>query len=85
LFGCNRRKPFARVDRLGLLWLLNGRKLVMLGADSAAIETEGGGRLTYRRVPNISDQTPAWTWRKPDQQPALIENVHGGSMGVPSS
>jgi hypothetical protein len=25
LFGCDRYKPFVRVDRMGLLWLLNGR------------------------------------------------------------
>jgi hypothetical protein len=26
LLGCNRDRPFARIDHMGLLWLLNGRK-----------------------------------------------------------
>lgn len=49
LFGCDRRRPFSRVDRAGLLWLLNGRKLVALTADTATIETQFGSRQTYRR------------------------------------
>jgi len=28
LFGCDREAPFARVDRLGMLWLLNGGNVV---------------------------------------------------------
>jgi hypothetical protein len=61
LFGCDRLKPFARVDRLGLLWLLNGRRIVALTADSATIETASGGRLTYRRVPNDRGRVLAWS------------------------
>jgi hypothetical protein len=49
LFGCDRTKPFARINRAGLLWLLNGRKLLALGADAAAIATACGGYLTIRR------------------------------------
>jgi hypothetical protein len=60
LFGCDRDKPFARIDRQGLLWLPNGRRLVALTADSATIETASGGRLTYRRVPRNEGQVPAW-------------------------
>jgi hypothetical protein len=60
LFGCDRFKPFARIDWQGLLWLLNGRRLVALTADSATIETASGGRLTYRRVPWNEGQVPAW-------------------------
>jgi hypothetical protein len=51
LFGCNRDKPFARIDHMGLLWLLNGQKLVALMADSAAIGTQSGVTLTFRRKP----------------------------------
>jgi hypothetical protein len=60
LFGCDRLKPFARIDRLGLLWLLNGRRLLALTADSATIETATGGRLTCRRVPNGFGRELAW-------------------------
>jgi hypothetical protein len=49
LFGCNRHKPFARIDHMGLLWLLNGRKLIALTADSAAIGTPSGSPLTFHR------------------------------------
>jgi len=51
LFGCDRERPFARIDRLGLLWLVNGDRLVALTADAAAIETRGGVRHTYHRRP----------------------------------
>ena len=51
LFGCDRERPFARLDHLGLLWLLNGGKIVELHRDKAIIETEGGARQTYRRRP----------------------------------
>ena len=49
LFGCDRTKPFARINRAGLLWLLNGRRLLALAADTAAIATASGGYLTFRR------------------------------------
>ena len=35
LFGCDRERPFARVDHLGLLWLLNGGTIVELHRDRA--------------------------------------------------
>jgi hypothetical protein len=52
LFGRDRDRPFARIDRAGLLWLLNGDKLVALTADTATIETRTGARQTYRRKPS---------------------------------
>jgi hypothetical protein len=47
LFGCDRERPFARIEHASLLWLLNGRKLIALTADMAVIETLTGGRQTY--------------------------------------
>jgi hypothetical protein len=49
LFGCDRDRPFARIDQAGLLWLPNGNRLVALSAEAAAVETRTGERLTYRR------------------------------------
>jgi hypothetical protein len=49
LFGCDRLRPFARVDRAGLLWLLHGWKLVALARSTAVIETSTGARQTYNR------------------------------------
>jgi len=60
LFGCDRDRPFARIDRAGLLWLLNGDKLVALTADTATIETRTGARQTYRRKPDESGRALAW-------------------------
>jgi hypothetical protein len=51
LFGCDRNRPFARVDRMGLLWLINGSTIVELHRDRAVIETLTGAHQTYRRRP----------------------------------
>jgi len=56
LLGCDRERPFARIDHAGLLWLLEGRMLVALITESAAIATPSGGRLTYYRQPIVSDR-----------------------------
>jgi hypothetical protein len=51
LFGCDRERPWARIDQAGLLWLFNGHKLVALTANTATIESATGARQTYSRVP----------------------------------
>ena len=51
LFGCDRKRPFARVDHLGLLWLLKGGTIVELHRGRAVVQTAGGVRQTYRRRP----------------------------------
>jgi hypothetical protein len=60
LFGCDRAKPFARIDRAGLLWLLDGRKLLALAVNAAAIATPSGRTLKYRRCPNEPGRVLAW-------------------------
>jgi len=60
LFGCHPQAPFARIAQQGLLWLLNGRRLVVLTAEFAAIEAASGGRLTCRRAPIETGQVLAW-------------------------
>jgi hypothetical protein len=49
LFGCDRDRPFARIDKAGLLWLLDGHRLVALSENTATIETRTGARQTWRR------------------------------------
>ena len=49
LWGCDPARPFARLDKQGLLWLLDGRELVALTADNATIRTASGATLIYRR------------------------------------
>jgi hypothetical protein len=42
-------RRLSRYDDTGLVWLLQGRPVVALTADTAAIQTESGGILTYRK------------------------------------
>lgn len=42
-------RRLARYDLTGLAWLLRGRPVVALTADSAAIRTPGGGQVTFYR------------------------------------
>jgi hypothetical protein len=49
LFGCDDRRPFARIDKMGLIWLLHCDRLVAIRADAAIIEAKSGARTTCRR------------------------------------
>jgi hypothetical protein len=61
LFGCDRERPFARVDHLGLLWLVNGGTIIELHRDRALIERRAGAPQTYRRRPvDIGRIVLAW-------------------------
>jgi hypothetical protein len=51
LFGVHCRAPYARLDALGLVPLLNGSRVTELSATRAVIRLESGGELTYRRKP----------------------------------
>jgi hypothetical protein len=60
LFGCDRDRPFARIDQAGLLWLLSGGKLIALTENVATIETRTGGRQTYRCKSHDPGRVLAW-------------------------
>jgi hypothetical protein len=60
LFGCDRDRPFARIGSAGLLWLLNGNKLIALSESIATIETRDGARLRWRRMPTDPGRVLAW-------------------------
>jgi hypothetical protein len=61
LFGCDRDRPFARLDHAGLLWLLNGDKLIALSQNTVTIETRTGARQTYGRRPvAVGEVVLAW-------------------------
>ena len=51
LFGAHPTAPVARMDGKGLVLLLQGRPVVALTEDSAAIKTESGGSLAFRKHP----------------------------------
>jgi hypothetical protein len=61
LFGCDRNRPFA--GHRGLLWEVNGCRLIELHRDRAIIETTGGAYRCYRRRPvEIGRVVLAWDW-----------------------
>ena len=60
LFGCDRDRPLARIDQAGLLWLVNGDKLVALTENTATIERQTGARQTYRRKPSTPGRVLVW-------------------------
>jgi hypothetical protein len=60
LFGCDREKPFARVDEAGLLWLLAGDRLIALSENTATIEKRTGARQTWRRKHSEPGRVLAW-------------------------
>jgi hypothetical protein len=60
LFGADRDRPFARIDQKGLLWLLNGKKLVALTEDTATMQTQTGARQILRRKPAEPGQVLPW-------------------------
>jgi hypothetical protein len=51
LFGCDRKRPFARRDNKGLLWLLNGDKVIELYR-GPSLKTERGARQNYQCRPD---------------------------------
>jgi hypothetical protein len=51
LFGCDRRAPWHRLDRAGLVLLTGGHEILELTADLAALKTSTGSVLRYRRRP----------------------------------
>jgi hypothetical protein len=57
----DRARPLARIDHAGLLWLLNGDRLVELDRHRAVIETRTGARQTFRRRPvAVGEVVLAW-------------------------
>jgi hypothetical protein len=60
LFGCDRSKPFARVGRCGLLWLLDGRRVRAITAETAVIENASGSTAKFYRRPHEPGQVLAW-------------------------
>jgi hypothetical protein len=49
LFGCDRRAPWHRLDRAGLVLLTGEHEIVELSEDVAALRTSTGSTLRYRR------------------------------------
>ena len=82
LFGCDRVKPYARVDRLGLVWFLDGRPIAALTAETARISTASGGHLTFRRRPIEPDLALAWTLPANDNRSVIGKKIDPGNLAA---
>jgi hypothetical protein len=60
LFGCDDRAPYARIDQMGLVWLVAGNRVVSISSSAAVIETRTGSRQTYRRRTGEPGRVLAW-------------------------
>ena len=61
LFGARPTKPRVRLDCAGLVVLLQGRPVVAITEDSAAIKTASGGSLAFRkRAATPTEQCLVW-------------------------
>lgn len=60
VFGCDRDRPFARIDQAGLCWLIYSARLVTISENTATIQTKTGARQTFRRKPNGPGQVLPW-------------------------
>lgn len=61
LFGAHARAPYARLDALGLVALLNGNPVTELTAAHAVIRAPSGATLLFRRKP------PSWWPREAER------------------
>jgi hypothetical protein len=60
LFGCDRNRPYARIDQAGLLWFLSNSRLVALTENTATIQRPTGATQTYRRKLGGPGQALPW-------------------------
>jgi hypothetical protein len=78
LFGCDRERPYGRIDRLGLLWLVNGGAIVELHRDRAVLKTESAAPQTYRRRP-VEVGRVVLAWELADGQNQNRREINHGS------
>ena len=74
LFGCDRERPPAEDDHAGLLWRVEGGKLLIMSAYAAIIETATGQQMTFHRRNNRPGEL-ALAWEL-DQDRGLSGNRH---------
>ncbi len=62
LFGCDRKAPWHRLDRAGLMLLVDGRTIPELTAAHAALRHRDGSVLRFRRRPEPHEPPVAMLW-----------------------
>jgi hypothetical protein len=60
IFGCDRNRPGARFDCMGLVMLLDRCTVVGLDADGATLESVTGARQRYHRRPLPAGTVSLW-------------------------
>jgi hypothetical protein len=53
-------RRFARVDRMGFVWLVAGNRVVNVSSSAAVIEMRTGSRQTYRQKQSEPGRVLAW-------------------------
>jgi hypothetical protein len=76
LFGCDRRVPWHRLDRTGLVLLIGRHEIVELSADDATLRGSTGSVLRYRRRPPASPPV-ALLWELLIPAPATGPPIRG--------
>jgi hypothetical protein len=66
LFGCDAEAPYARIDQMGLVWLVAGNRVLSISSSAAMIETRTGSRQTYRRRLSGHGRVLPWDLRQND-------------------
>ena len=74
LFGCDRERSPAEGDHAGLLWRIEGGKLIIMSAYAAMIETATGQQKTFHRRNNRPGEL-ALAWEL-DRDRGLSGNRH---------
>lgn len=84
LFGHDPERPLACLDMMGLLWLMNGAKLVALTEETATVEFPTGSRQTYHRHPIAAGTVLVWELVHPPDGRAKFTMRSGASPSTPA-
>lgn len=60
LFGCDRRRPFLDLAKSGLLWQVDGGRIILLSASAAIVASTDNTHRKYVRLPIRSGVVLAW-------------------------
>ena len=60
VFGCHPEVPYARLDCMGLVWLLDGAEILAISAEGVRIRKPSGAMLTIYRRTGGAPSVPVW-------------------------
>jgi hypothetical protein len=82
LFGCDAEAPYARIDQMGLVWLVAGNRVLSISSSAAVIEMRTGSRQTYRRRLSSHGRVLPWDLRQNDGGGATTRSCVGSDAGA---